>query len=164
MNVQTDRRTQSRKRPLSLVYVELPPSNGGMLRDLNEYGFSLRAMMPLRLLEKLAFSIALDNGVRIDGDAIVVRLEDKGHIAALEFAGLAAHSRDQIRRWLEKFDEPLSREAALPKPPKEPASTFEELREEARTVAARPSVPQIEPELPQPPFPPQPTQAPSLPP
>ena len=164
MTVHTERRTQARKRPLSLVYVELPPSNGGMMRDLSDQGFALRAMMPLEPSEKLPFAFSLDNGVRVDGEAIVLRVEDGGNVAALEFAGLPAHSRDQIRRWLEKFDEPLSRESALPKPPKEPASTFEELREEARTVAARPPVPQIEPELPQPPFPPQPTEAPSLPP
>jgi hypothetical protein len=142
MNVKTDRRTQSRKRPLNLVYVELPPANGGMMRDLNEYGFSLRAMMPLQLSEKLAFSMTLDNGVRIDGEAIVMRLEDKGHVAALEFAGLAAHARDQIRRWLEKFEEPLSRESWEPKAPAARASTLEELREEARTVATRTSIPQ----------------------
>lgn len=174
MSVHTDRRTQSRKRPLSLVYVELPPSNGGMLRDLNEYGFSLRAMMPLRLLEKLAFSIALDNGVRIDGDAIVLRLEDKGHIAALEFAGLAAHSRDQIRRWLEKFDEPLTRETGTPKPPDAPSPTLEELRQEARRAiagtprAGEPVVPApaleptpSSPELQQPPLPEPPAPPPS---
>ncbi len=138
MNLSTDRRMQSRKRPVSLVYVELPPSNGGMLRDLSEHGFSLRAMMPLHLSEKLPFSISLNNGVRLDGDAIVVRLEDNGHVAALEFAGLAAHSRDQIRRWLEKFEEPLSREAKAPKPPTVPVSTLEELRQEARTVIAGP--------------------------
>lgn len=145
MSVKTDRRTQSRKRPLSLVYVELPPSNGGMLRDLNEQGFALRAMMALHLSEKLPFSISLDNGVRIDGEAIVVRLEDNGHVAALEFAGLAAHSRDQIRRWLEKFEEPLSREAWAPKPPAVRASTMEELRHEARKVVAEPPAQHAEP-------------------
>ena len=124
MTVHTERRTQTRKRPLSLVYVELPPSNGGMMRDLSDQGFALRAMMPLQPSEKLPFAFSLDNGVRVDGEAIVLRVEDGGNVAALEFAGLPAHSRDQIRRWLEKFDEPLSRESALPKPPKEPASTL----------------------------------------
>lgn len=105
MTLKTDRRTQHRKRPLSLVYVELPPSNGGMMRDVSEYGFSLRAMMPLQQSEKIPFSFVLDSSARIDGEAIVVRLDDGGHVAALEFAGLSAHFRDQIRRWLDKFDE-----------------------------------------------------------
>jgi len=58
MTLKTNRRTQLRKRPLSLVYVELPPSNGGMMRDLSEHGFSLRAMLPLRQSEKVPFSFA----------------------------------------------------------------------------------------------------------
>jgi hypothetical protein len=117
-----------------------------MMRDLSEQGFAVRAMMPLQLSEKLPFSICLDNGVRIDGEAIVVRLEDKGHVAALEFAGLAAHSRDQIRRWLEKFEEPLAREAWAPQPPGARVSTLEELREEARKAIAEPVVAPLAPE------------------
>ena len=108
MTLKTDRRTQHRKRPLSLVYVELPPSNGGMMRDLSEQGFSLRAMMPVSPSEKIPFSFVLDSSARIEGDAIVLRVEDGGRVAAMEFAGLPAHCRDQIRRWLDKFDEPIS--------------------------------------------------------
>src|ERR1700687_4618306 len=107
MTLKTERRTRLRKRPLSLVYVELPPSNGGMMRDLSEHGFSLRAMMPLQPSEKIPFSFALDTAARIDGEAIVLRVGDGGHVAALEFAGLPPHARDQIRRWLDKFDEPM---------------------------------------------------------
>ena len=116
MTLKTERRTQHRKRPLSLVYVELPPGNGGMMRDLSEQGFSLRAMMPVSPSEKIPFSFVLDSSPRIEGDAIVLRVEDGGRVAALEFAGLPAHCRDQIRRWLEKFDEPIS-------PASEPAQT-----------------------------------------
>ena len=76
MTLKTERRTQLRKRPLSLVYVELPPANGGMMRDLSEQGFSLRAMLPLRPSEKIPFSFALDSSARIDGEAIVVRVDD----------------------------------------------------------------------------------------
>lgn len=137
MTVKTERRTQLRKRPLSLVYVELPPANGGMMRDLSEYGFSLRAMMPLRQSEKLPFSFALDSGARIDGEAIVVRLDDDGHVATLEFAGLPPHSRDQIRRWLEKFDEPLSPESATFETSSTKHSSLTELRTQIR--AARPT-------------------------
>ena len=80
------------------------------MRDLSEYGFSLRAMLPLQPSEKIPFSFALDTAARIDGEAIVRRLEDGGRVAALEFAGLPSHSRDQIRRWLDKLDEPISPE------------------------------------------------------
>jgi hypothetical protein len=137
MTLKTERRTQTRKRPLSLVYVELPPSNGGMMRDLSEHGFSLRAMMPLQQSEKVAFSFALDSSARIDGEAIVLRVDEGGHVAALEFAGLPAHARDQIRRCLGRFDEPLTPEAAQPIPSKRPSLT--ELRAQIR--APRPPSP-----------------------
>jgi hypothetical protein len=138
MTTRLERRTQSRKRPVSLVYVELPPANGGMMRDLSEFGFSMRAMMPLQPSEKVAFSFILDSSARIDGDAIVVRLEDRGYVAALEFAGLSAQARDRIRVWLDKYDESSTKESAKPVPPPGENSTFEELRTELRSTEARP--------------------------
>jgi len=144
MTTQNERRMQSRKRPVSLVYVELPPANGGMMRDLSEQGFSLRAMMPLRPSEKVPFSFNLDSNARIDGDAIVVRLEDGGHVAALEFAGLSAHSRDQIRRWLDKYDESSAKESTKPAVPPAANSTFEELRTEIRATEGRPKTPPVQ--------------------
>lgn len=143
MTGRIERRTQSRKRPVSLVYVELPPANGGMMRDLSEHGFSLRAMMPLQMSEKAPFSFNLDAAARIDGEAIVVRLEDGGQVAALEFAGLSAHSREQIRRYLDKFDQPHARESGPLKAPAQENSTFEELRSEIRITATRPKTPPV---------------------
>jgi PilZ domain len=140
MGLKTDRRTQLRKRPLSLVYVELPPSNGGMMRDLSEYGFSLRAMMPLRQSEKLPFSFVLEASARIDGEAIVARTDDGGRVATLEFAGLPAHSRDQIHRWLDKHDEPLSPEAEPTQPMASEHSSLTELRAQIR--APKPPLPE----------------------
>jgi hypothetical protein len=152
MTLKTDRRTQHRKRPLSLVYVELPPANGGMMRDLSEQGFSLRAMMPVSPSEKIPFSFVLDSSARIEGDAIVLRVEDGGRVAALEFAGLPPHCRDQIRRWLDKFDEPIS-------PDSEPAqlgaskhSSLTELRSQIRAPKAPtqpPPVKAIPPSVPE---------------
>ena len=139
MTLKTERRTQDRKRPLSLVYVELPPSNGGMMRDLSEHGFSLRAMMPLRHSEKVAFSFVLDISARIDGEAIVVRVDDGGRVAALEFAGLPSHARDQIRCYLERFDEPLTPEPAQPILSKRPSLT--ELRAQIRAPRPPSSAP-----------------------
>jgi hypothetical protein len=132
MGLKTDRRTQIRKRPLSLVYVELPPSNGGMMRDLSEYGFSLRAMMPLRQSEKIPFSFVLEGSARIDGEAIVVRTDDGGHVATLEFAGLPSHSRDQIHRWLDRHEEPLSQESMPTQPTEAKHSSLTELRAQIR--------------------------------
>jgi hypothetical protein len=36
MTLDTERRKESRKRPPSLVYVELASANGGMMRDICE--------------------------------------------------------------------------------------------------------------------------------
>ena len=158
MTGRIERRTQSRKRPVSLVYVELPPSNGGMMRDLSEHGFSLRAMMPLQISEKVPFSFNLDSTARIDGEAIVIRLEDGGQVAALEFAGLSAHARDQIRHYLEKFDQQIAAQGTPIQAPVRESSTFEELRTEIRATERRPATPRVklpvsEPEAPQPPEP-----------
>ena len=160
MTVKTERRTQLRKRPLSLVYVELPPSNGGMMRDLSEHGFSFRAMIPLRPSEKVPFSFALDDAARIDGEAIVIRLEDGGHVAALEFAGLPLHSRDQIRRWLDRLDEPISPETAPDQPVASKHSSLTELRTQIR--APKPAPPAPPPAESAPPPPPQVTVPPEL--
>ena len=159
MTLKTERRTQLRKRPLSLVYVELPPSNGGMMRDLSERGFSLRAMMPLQPSEKMPFSFVLDTASRIDGEAIVKRLDDGGHVAALEFAGLPAHSRDQIRRWLDKFDEPISPAPEPLGPNWSKHSSLTELRTQIRGPNPPPSA--AEKAAPPPPNPEPPAMSPS---
>jgi hypothetical protein len=144
MTARIERRTQTRKRPVSLVYVELPPANGGMMRDLSEHGFAVRAMLPLQQSEKVAFSFILEPGARIDGDAIVVRLQDTGHLAALEFAGLSAHARDQIRRWLDQSDRPLGKKSQAAQAPAEENSSFEELRDEIRATERRPLPPAVQ--------------------
>jgi hypothetical protein len=141
MTLKTDRRTQHRKRPLSLVYVELPPANGGMMRDLSEQGFSLRAMMPVSPSEKIPFSFALDSSARIEGDAIVLRVEDGGRVAALEFAGLPTHCRDQIHRWLEKFDEPIAPDSDPAQPAASKHASLTELRAQIRAPKAPPPSP-----------------------
>ena len=160
MTLKTDRRTQHRKRPLSLVYVELPPSNGGMMRDVSEYGFSLRAMMPLQQSEKIAFSFVLDSTARIDGEAIVVRLDDGGHVAALEFAGLSAHFRDQIRRWLDKFDETIAPEPAPAQSNASKHVSLTELRAQIRPLQSPPQPAQPDVAVPadREPLPPPPSQ------
>src|SRR5580693_1840957 len=67
----SERRHNSRKRPPSLIYVELGSANGGMMRDLSEDGFALRAMMPLHVGEGISFSFLLDPLIRIEGQGEV---------------------------------------------------------------------------------------------
>src|SRR4029077_2515645 len=106
--------------------------NGGMMRDLSEQGFSLRAMIPVSPSEKVPFSFVLENSARVDGEAIVLRVEDGGHVAAFEFAGLPSHSRDQIRRWLDKLDEPISPESSPVQSKESKNLSLTELRSQIR--------------------------------
>jgi hypothetical protein len=137
MTVDAERRKKLRKRPLSLVYVELPSANGGMMRDLSEEGFAMRAMIPLRAGEQTSFAFSLDELTRIEGEGIVDWIEENGRIAGVKFTQIPASARDQIDEWLLRSDEPSTQEEEVsPGPPV--VSTLEELREELRTAPPRP--------------------------
>jgi hypothetical protein len=132
----SERRHNSRKRPPSLIYVELSSTNGGMMRDLSEDGFALRAMIPLRVGEEISFSFLLDPLTRIEGQAEVLWAEENGRVAGVRFADLPAVARTDIRSWLN--DELESRESEKNAPPEAPAESFERLREELHTSPPRP--------------------------
>jgi hypothetical protein len=135
MTVQTERRTSLRKRPLSLVYVELGASNGGMMKDLGEEGFALRAMMPLRPDVNTVFNFSLDESTRIEGHAFVEWVEEDGRVAGLKFVNLPASDRQKLQQWLQGPQDTPRREADLPKSKPAPNSSKAELREEIRTPA-----------------------------
>ncbi len=141
--VSTERRKDPRKRPLSLVYVELSATNGGMLRDLSEVGFAMRAMMPLRVGETTPFTFSLDAVTRLEGRCKVLWVEEDGRVAGLRFTEVPGNLRALVQEWVGE-----KQVYASPPPPPEPvtivsqASTMEELREELRTVVARPESPE----------------------
>jgi hypothetical protein len=140
----SERRRNSRKRPPSLIYVELSSTNGGMMRDLSEEGFALRAMMPLRVGDEVYFSFLLDPISRVEGQGEVLWVEESGRVAGIHFTELAAQSQEQIRGWL---TEELESQEAEKKAPAEPdAQTFEMLRDELRASAPRPDSPKKQPE------------------
>src|SRR6516162_874622 len=143
MTVDGERRKKLRKKPLSLVYVELPSANGGMMRDLSEDGFAMRAMIPLRAGQQTSFVFSLDEFTRIEGEGVVEWIEENGRIAGLKFAEIPASARDKIDEWLLRSDEPSTEEqdAAISHPP---APTMEELREEMRIAPPRPVPPKKE--------------------
>lgn len=134
-----ERRNKLRKRPLRLVYIELAFGNGGMMRDLSEEGFAVRAMMPVRQGDKTTFSFTLGDTTRIEGEGKILWIEEGGRVAGVEFLQISPEMRTRIDEWLiedEKIEDP--REAVPVKEPAiAPASTIEELREELRTVPAR---------------------------
>ncbi|MGC0778365.1 MAG: PilZ domain-containing protein, partial [Candidatus Acidiferrum sp.] len=114
MTVDTERRKKLRNRPRSLVYVELESANGGMMRDLSEEGFALRAMMPLRAGGKTQFAFSLDEGTRISGEGRIVWIKEDGRVAGIEFCGISHSARVQIRRWLNRADQPAGRGPKVP--------------------------------------------------
>ncbi len=149
--IESERRSDARKRPLSLVYVELTSANGGMLRDLSEVGFAVRAMMPLRVGEVTPFSFSLDEDTKLEGQCKVLWVEEGGRVAGLNFTEVPAGLREQVRAWLgedEVYTAPASQLERAAKTSQ--VSTMEELREELRAVGARPEAPEkVETKIPE---------------
>jgi hypothetical protein len=141
MTVDTERRKKLRNRPRSLVYVELESGNGGMMRDLSVDGFALRAMMPLRAEEKTQFAFSLDEGTRISGEGRIVGVKEDGRVAGIEFCRISHSAREQICRWLDRTDQPTTREPKVPAIAVAEPPTREELREEARSSLSRAAQP-----------------------
>ena len=129
-----ERRKKSRRRPLRLVYVELAAANGGMMKDLSEEGFSLRAMMPLKVGDKTPFTLSLNESTRIEGVGEVHWVAEDGRVAGVRFLEIADSARQDIRDWLIRGDTPPERE----KPVEKQEATLEQLREEMYSVPPRP--------------------------
>ncbi len=144
MTVDTERRKKLRNRPRSLVYVELESANGGMMRDLSEEGFALRAMMPLRAGGKTQFTFSLDEGTRISGEGRIVWIKEDGRVAGIEFCGISHSAREQIRGWLNRAEQPAGHGRKVPTIAVAEPPTREELREEARSTLSRAAQPSIE--------------------
>jgi PilZ domain len=116
--------------------VELSAANGGMMRDLSEEGFALRAMMPLRVGDEILFSFLLDPLTRIEGQGEVLWIEENGRVAGVRFSEIASQAQNNIRSWLN--DEWETREAEKNARPEADAQSFEMLREELRSAPPRP--------------------------
>jgi len=135
--VKGERRKKLRKRPLRLIYVELAFGNGGMMRDLSEEGFAVRAMMPLRQNDKTTFSFTLGDTVRIEGEGKILWIDEGGRVAGVEFLQIPAEMKAKIDDWLledEKVENPREKP---PEPAIAPASTMDQLREELRSTPVR---------------------------
>lgn len=138
----SERRKQQRKRPVGLVYVELSASNGGMLRDLSEKGFAMRAMMPLRPGDSSSFLFTLDPETRLQGQCKVQWVEEEGRVAGLEFTNVSTDLPGKVRAWLLENSFPVPSVSSPVKPASpgvtaasQEASTLQELREELRSIA-----------------------------
>jgi hypothetical protein len=133
-----ERRKESRTRPPSLVYVELASANGGMMRDICEEGFAVRAMMPLRIGASTPFAFSLDASTRFEGSCRVLWVEEEGHVAGLKFTDVSPQLLEQVHVWL------AEEETEIDQPPVVPVrevNTLEELRAELRGVKPRVEIP-----------------------
>src|SRR4029077_20708984 len=138
MTLDTERRKESRKRPPSLVYVELASANGGMMRDICEEGFAVRAMMPLRIGDSTPFAFSLDASTRFEGSCRVLWVEEEGHVAGLKFTDVSPQLLEQVRAWLAEGETEINQP---PVAPVREVNTLEELRAELRGVKPRVEIP-----------------------
>ena len=141
MTLDTERRKESRKRPPSLVYVELASANGGMMRDICEEGFAVRVMMPLRIGDSTPFAFSLDASTRFEGSCQVLWVEEEGHVAGMKFTDVSPQLLEQVRLWLAEED---SEPDLPPVAPAHEVNTLEELRAELRAVKPRTEIPHPE--------------------
>jgi hypothetical protein len=146
--VKSERRRKSRNRPPRLVYVELPNGNGGMMRDLSEEGFAVRAMIPLAAGGSTYFAFSLGESIRIEGEGKIVWSEENGRVAGVQFTQIASTAREQILNWLSGPQETPEREEIAGKPAVPPASVLEQLREEIRSIPRGGEPPEATPDLP----------------
>jgi hypothetical protein len=143
MSVNTERRKNLRNRPRSLVYVELEYANGGMMCNLSEEGFAVRAEKPLRPGGKTQFAFSLEETSRISGEGRIVWVKEDGRLAGIEFCGLPRKDREQIREWFARAGLPAARDseapaAGVPEPP-----ARETPREDARSPLSSVLLPPI---------------------
>jgi PilZ domain len=137
MTLETERRKENRKRPPSLVYVELASANGGMMRDICEEGFAVRAMMPLRVGDSTSFAFSVDAGTRFEGACQVLWVEEEGRVAGLKFTEVSPQLLEQVRAWLSGETPPLAHVSAAPFVPEQEVNSLQELKAELRTVRPR---------------------------
>jgi hypothetical protein len=142
----TERRKKLRKKPLRLVYIELANGNGGMMRDLSEEGFAVRAMMPLRAGDPTPFSFTLGDTMRIQGEGRVLWVAEAGRVAGVAFTQITPDLKSQIDDWLIEDEKIVSPREPAKEPVIAQAATMEELREELRLTPVRsdPSEPPAE--------------------
>ncbi len=143
--MKTERRKKVRNRPRSLVYVELESANGGMMRDLSEEGFALRAMLPLQAGHKTQFAFSLDGTSRISGEGRIAWIKEDGRVAGIEFCGITQSAREEIRGWLGEVERPVAQERRPEALGVSEVSTLEELRTEARRSLAQVATPKVKP-------------------
>jgi len=95
-----NQRRHYRHRIRTLAYVNVDSTNGGILRDLSEFGIAMQATAPLLPNQQVHLRFALANPhVRIEATGQVAWTDSLGQ-AGIEFLDLPARSRRLLKEWL----------------------------------------------------------------
>jgi PilZ domain len=143
MTENPERRYSQRNRPKQLIYVDLEPDNGGMMRNVSEEGFSFRAVNPVRPNGNIRFAFAIDQTRRLEGMGELEWAEEDGKLGGLRFTDVSEEFRREIRRWLTKSQPSVGAGKAFMS-----AAAVLDTREQSRTdLKAEPSKAQPAPPL-----------------
>ncbi|HVM74697.1 MAG TPA: PilZ domain-containing protein [Candidatus Saccharimonadales bacterium] len=135
--VNSERRKNLRRKPLRLIYVELAFGNGGMMRDLSEEGFAVRAMMPLKQGGTTHFSFMLSDTSKIEGEGEISWVDEGGRVAGVLFTQISPQMRLRIDDWLIEEERTTEPGDADREPRIADAPTLEALKEEIRSTPVR---------------------------
>lgn len=150
MTENPERRYSQRNRPEQLIYVDLGPDNGGMMRNVSEEGFSFRAVNPVRPNGNIRFAFTVDQTRRLEGTGELEWAEENGRLGGLRFTDVSEEFRMEIRRWLNKSQPSVGAGKTLMSAAAMLVDTREESRSDlkAEPSKAQPATPLVEkPEL-----------------
>jgi len=116
-----ERRSQPRRRVLSLEYLDLGDSNGGIILNLGEDGMYIQAVAGLSPdpVSKLSFKIP-DSGYLVETSGNIAWVGESRKDAGIQFDNLPEEARLKIREWVaEEF--PVRQNSGQPQQPSDPA-------------------------------------------
>ena len=105
-----ERRTQVRRRVLSLEYIDLGSSNGGILLNLSEGGMYVQAVAGLSAddIPRIGFRLP-DSGYLVKTDAKIAWVGESKKDAGIQFLNLPEEARLKIREWVAVEHPPVER-------------------------------------------------------
>src|SRR5580658_5784849 len=139
-----ERRSQPRRRVLSLEYLDLGDSNGGIILNLGEDGMYIQAVAGLApdYVSKLSFKIP-DSGYLVETSGNIVWVGESRKDAGIQFDNLPEEARLKIREWVaEEF--PVHQNSGQSQQPSDPppftAKPAPDARKHDRLVEMPPAV------------------------
>jgi TonB family protein len=105
-----ERRTHVRRRVLSLEYIDLGSSNGGILLNLSEGGMYVQAVASLSAddIPQIGFRLP-DSGYLVKTDAKIAWVGESKKDAGIRFLNLPEEARLKIREWVAVEHPPVER-------------------------------------------------------